>query len=446
MSIATVVAALLALLPAQEKVSYPPVLPGGKTVATDTSDAFLKGPSALQGEFTVARTAPTIDFAYIPGQDYPGTPWSCWGDGVAANGKYYLSLGDHFAIGKGEDPKRTGNAMVYEYDPQAKTFRLLVDLQKLLKVPDGHYTPGKIHSRLDMGDDGWVYFSTHRGSVSASKLGPPRFLGDYIVRAHPATGKAEVVAHGPVPVHSIPNGILDPRRLIFYGGTAGPDSYDGPVHFFAYDVKAGKVLYTGADGPARCMILAKSGKLYYVPGAGSGKLMRYDPDKPSEAPVALPVTVELRATTLETPQGMVYGISKGGATLYEFNTKTEQITEIGKAAVGGQSYVATIDADPTGTYLYYSAGAHGGGEKDGTPVVQFNVKTRTKKVIAFLHPFYKDRYGITITGTFGSAVDPSGERLYFTWNGNRSGGKAWDTVSLSVIHIPASERVVKGAE
>lgn len=447
MAIATALAAILALLP-QEKVPFPPVLPGGKTVATDASDAFLQGPSGLQGDFTVARTAPTIDFAYIPGQDYPGTPWSCWGDGLAANGKYYLSLGDHYAIGgkEGGDSKRSGNAMVFEYDPEAKSFRQLVDLQKLLNVPEGHYTPGKIHSRLDLGDDGWVYFSTHRGSVSASKLGPPRFRGDYIIRAHPATAKAEVVAHGPVPLHSLPNGILDPKRLIFYGGTAGPDSYDGPVHFLAYDVRAGKVLYAGAGGPARCMILAKSGKVYFVPGAGEGKLMRYDPDQPSEPPVALPVSVEIRATTLETPQGMVYAISKGGARLYEFNTKTEQIAEIGKAAVGGQSYVATIDADPTGTYLYYSAGAHGGGEKDGTPVVQFNVKTRTKKVIAFLHPFYKDKYGITITGTFGSAVDPSGERLYFTWNGNRSGGKAWDTVSLSVIHVPVAERPVKGTE
>jgi hypothetical protein len=430
----------------QEKVPFPPSLGEGKTVATDTSETFLKGPATLKGEFTVAKTPPTIDFSYVPGQDYPGTPWSCWGDGLAVDGKYYTSLGDHFAIGKGSEGKRPGNSMVFEYDPVAKTYRKLVDMQGLLKVPEGYYTPGKIHSRLDRGDDGWIYFSTHRGSISASRLPAPQFQGDYIVRVHPDSGKAEVVAHGPVPRHSMPNSILDPKRLIFYAGTAGPDSYDGPVHFLAYDVKAGKVLYTGPDGPARCMILTRSGKLYYVPGAAAGKLMRYDPEKPSEAPVALPVTLDLRATTQETPQGMVYGISKNGATLVQFDTRTEQVTELGKATVGEQTYVATLDADPTGTFLYYSAGAHGGGERDGTPVVQFNVKARTKKVIAFLHPFYKEKYGITITGTFGSAVDPTGERLYFTWNGNRSGGKAWDTVSLAVIHVPASERVVKGDE
>lgn len=434
--------------PQAQEVPFPPVLPDGKAVVTDTSDLFLQPPAGLAGDFQVAKAAPTIDFSYIPGQDYPGTPWSCWGDGLAANGKYYASLGDHFAVGKGSDPKRTGNAFVFEYDPAAKTYRQLVDLQALLKVPEGYYTPGKIHSRMDLGDDGWIYFSTHRGSISASKLPAPQFQGDYIVRVHPVSGMSEVVAHGPVPRHSIPNGILDPARLIFYGGTAGPDSYDGPVRFFAYDVKAGKVLYSGPEGPSRCMILSRStGKLYYVPGSGAAALMRYDPATPAEPPVALPVIVDIRATTLETPQGIVYAVSKTNPSiLYAFDTKTEKVDELGKAAIGTQQYIATIDADPTGRYLYYSAGAHGGGEKDGTPIVQFDVKTRKKKVIAFLHPFYKDKYGITITGTFGSAVDPAGDKLYFTWNGNRSGGKAWDTVSLTVIHVPVSERSGKGGD
>jgi hypothetical protein len=321
-------------------------------------------------------------------------------------------------------------------------------MQQLIKVPEGYYTPGKIHSRIDQGADGWLYFSTHRGSISASRVPAPRFQGDYIVRVHPGTGKAEVVSCGPIPRHSIPNGILDPSRLIFYAGTATPDSYDGPVHFLAYDVKARKTLYSGPDGPSRCMILARStGKVYFVPGAGSGALMRYDPEKPSMPPVALPVSIDIRATTLETPQGIVYAVSRAApATIYAFDTKTEKIEELGKAAVGVQQYIATLDADPTGRFLYYSAGAHGGGEQDGTPVVQFEVNSRQKKVLAFLHPFYKDKYGITITGTFGSAVDPSGERLYFTWNGNRSGGKAWDSVSVAVIHVPASERAMQGTE
>ena len=50
--------------------------------------------------------------------------------------------------------------------------------------------------------------------------------------------------------------------------------------FFAYDCKAGKVLYSGPDGPARYMILAKStGRVYWTPGKEDavGRLVRWDP-------------------------------------------------------------------------------------------------------------------------------------------------------------------------
>ena len=68
------------------------------------------------------------------------------------------------------------------------------------------------------------------------------------------------------------------------------------------------------------------------------------------------------------------------------------------------------------------------------------MKTRQKKVIAFLHPFYKEKYGCTLTGTYSTAVDPKGDKLYITWNANRGSGKTWDCCALTVIHIPQSER------
>src|SRR5262249_12404530 len=116
-----------------------------------------------------------------------------------------------------------------------------------------------------------------------------------------------------------------------------------------------------------------------------------------------------------------------------------EVQNLGSALVGGQGYIASIDADPTGRYLYYIPGAHGSGDADGSPVVQFDVQTRQKKVLAFLHPFYKDRYGCALKGTYSSAVDAKGDKLYITWNANR-GAKAWDTCALTVIHIPESER------
>ena len=72
--------------------------------------------------------------------------------------------------------------------------------------------------------------------------------------------------------HCIPASVLDPQRLIFYGGTAaGQNSDDEGVQFFAYDTRNRKLLYSGPDGPARYMIFARStGRVYYVPGKDDG--------------------------------------------------------------------------------------------------------------------------------------------------------------------------------
>ena len=235
-----------------EDLTYPPKLPGGKTVVTDTSAEFLKPADTLKDGVAVANTPPTVDFLFYPGQDYPGKPWSNWGDSIAADGKYYSAIGDHLAInGKGDGTHGTGTGHVFEYDPQTKKLRELVDLAAFLKLPKGHYTPGKIHTPLAMGSDGWLYYATHRGSPRATTA-EFHYEGDWIFRTNPKTGKTEIVAHAPVAKHSIPAATFDPDRLIFYGATAPAiDREDEGIYFFAYDCKNHKLLYSGPDGPAR---------------------------------------------------------------------------------------------------------------------------------------------------------------------------------------------------
>jgi hypothetical protein len=419
-------------------LEFPPKLPDGKDILSVTSDEFLKAPDTIGKDVVIAKTAPTIDFLYYPCQTYKAKIWSNWGDGLAVNGKYYSSIGDHDA------PK--GNAFVYEYDPAKKTLRLLTDLVSVL----GNillYLPGKIHGRLDMGKDGFVYFSTHRGgtNVTTDKF---EYKGDWIIKCDPKTGKTEIVAHGPVPKHCIPNSVLDPERMIFYGGTApgaGKDDVLG-VMFFAYDIAKKKVLYACPDGPPRYMILANStGKVYYVPKTDGdiGAMMRYDPATPQTAPVKIDAQLGLRSATQETKDGMVYTVSKGGkgnkSLLFSFNTKTEEANEIGPAAVGTQDYITSMDTDKAGRYVYYIPGAHGRSENDGSAVVQFDTKTKTRKVIAFLSPYFQQKIGAIPTGTFSTALDPAGDKLYVTWNVKR-GTAAWDCCALTVIHIPEAER------
>src|SRR5262249_22189788 len=156
----------------------------------------------------------------------------------------------------------------------------------------------KIHSRIDMGSDGWLYFSTHRGSTTTT-TDQYHYKGDWIVRCDPATGKSEVVVHGPVPKHCLPNSVLDPDRLIYYGGTASGETSDTgkAVRFFAYDVKNHKLLYSGPAGPARYIIFSKStGRVYYPPGNSTGPLMRFDPAK-GGPPEKVAGTIGIRAAT-----------------------------------------------------------------------------------------------------------------------------------------------------
>ncbi len=424
--------------------TYPPQLRGGKTVATHTSPGLLQPTAPLCDGVKIAKTPPTVDFMYYPGQDYPGNPWSVWGDGPAVGSKYYSAIGDH------KSPQ--GNGFLYEYDCDTKRLHRVVDVRKLLRLPKGHYTPGKIHSRIDLGSDGWLYFSTHRGSTRVAEDPKNHFHGDWILRYHPQKKKAEIVAHAPLPMQCLPCSRLDPDRLIFYAGTADGLRQKKP-QFLAYDLRNRKILYTDSYGPSRYMIFARStGKVYFhgntsTPHAtqGAAQLVRFDPEHPGP-PVAIHAKLGLRSATMETPQGFVYTIDHDA--LWAFDTKTEKVTSLGPAAVGSKTYTTSIDADmKTGRYLYYVPGAHGGAEKDGTPVVQYDLKTRTRKVIALLHPYLYQRHGYITLGTFGSAVSPEGDKVYITFNGNCGTAKEdlgrrirFNTCALAVVHVPESER------
>jgi len=140
---------------------FPPKIPGGRVVVTDSSRQMLEGADTLKDDVKIAKTPPTVDFMYYSGQDYRTKLWSAWGDNLAVGNKCFSAIGDH------DGPQ--GNAFVYEYNAITKELKEVVDVRSLLKIPDGRtYTPGKIHGRLDLGKDGWLYFSTHRGSTKVT--------------------------------------------------------------------------------------------------------------------------------------------------------------------------------------------------------------------------------------------------------------------------------------
>lgn len=417
--------------------SYPPQLPDGKTFVSDSSADFLVPAETDLPEGTkIARTPPRVDFCYFPEQTYAGNPWSAWGDSLVVGEKYYAAIGDHKA------PQ--GNAFLIEYDSNTHKMRTLASTKQVLNLPEGHYMPGKIHSRIDLGSDGWLYYSTHRGSTRVT-TDQYHYTGDWILRTHPETAQTEVVVRGPVPKCCIPTSVLDPDRLIFYGGTAAGEPGDKTVTFFAYDVKQKKVRHTAVPGGDRYLMLARStGRVYYMDEVNN-RLMRYDPQSNQPPQEIAGHHIGLRAATQETPDGFIYTVGDKENHLWRFNTKTEEITDLGPLAVGTQTYTASLDADASGRFLYYVPGAHGSSQKDGSPVVQFDTQTRTKKVIAWLASFYEKKYGFLPMGTYSSAVSAKGDKLYVTWNGNcggvdRKGKVMFNTCALTVLHLPESER------
>lgn len=409
-------------------LAYPPKLPDGKDFVTHQTREFLEpGPNLREG-VEIARTSPNVTFQYYPGQDYPGNPWCFRGVGCARDGKYYSVLCDHLAP--------AGTAKLFEYDVAKRRFRLLVDMAKFLRgagqiTPAMKYAPGEVQTRIEFGSDGWLYYGTTRGSTRAT-TDANGFKGEWVLRTDPKSARTEVVSAFPVPKHCILASVLDPKRMIFYGGTAAGDFKVKDVRFFAVDVKTGKVIKSARNGFDRYAIFARSTGCLYWDGR------KYDPKTneitDSEAP-------HVRSATAETPQGIVYGTSQRSADIWAFDVRTEKLNKLGAGAVASQEYVASIQADPTGRYLYYVPGAHGGAAKDGTPVVQFDVKTKKRKVLAFLHALHKKKCGYNLDGCFCCVLDPRGDRLYISWDGWREGQpRGWESCALTVLEIPESER------
>ena len=344
-----------------------------------------------------------------PARTTPGKPWSNWGDSLAVNGKYYASIGDHLAVGaKGDGTHGTGNGFVYEYDPEKKTFRQLVDVAKVLNLPDGPLHAGQDPRPARPGRATAGSTSPRTAARTRPTTDKYHYKGDWILRCDPKTGKTEVVAQGPVPKHCIPNSVLDPERLIFYGGTAaGTDGgRRGDRQFFAYDVKNKKLLYSGPNGPARYMIFAKStGERLLRPRQGGqvGPLMRYDPAKGGAAgedrgaPSASAPPPRRRRRASSTPCPRAGRQADADAVRLQHEDREGRRSSARRRSARRRTSPRSTPTRPAATSTT-SPAPTAAASATAPPVVQFDTKTEQKKVIAFLHPFYKEKYGATLVG------------------------------------------------
>jgi hypothetical protein len=113
---------------------------------------------------------------------------------------------------------------------------------------------------------------------------------------------------------------------------------------------------------------------------------------------------------------------------------------------GAGEYTGVIALSPDDRYLYYAPGSHGQATRYGTPVVQFDLAARRRKVLAFLNPPLREQLRYNVGGTYCLSVSPDGDRIYVVFNGApvpeqpARREETFGQPSLAVIDIPASER------
>ena len=442
------------------------LLSSGKIV-TDEDAGMLVPPEHLAkyvgSEFIISDTPPKVEFGIVPSQPlfFPepdsGKRIGLWSNWSQANyyeptGKFYSAVGDHIGY----------NAHMYivEYDPASSTVRCLPEINKVLGRTKDQYGEGKIHGWLDFynGPNLWfcTYWCTYPEPEEADFA--TGYDGGHIMSLNVLTG--DITDYGvPLVRASWPYHRVDTRRGMLYA--VGMFS-----EFLAWDIKKGKTKWAGylphgMQWWVRAFLLDEVTGMVYTSNMDSSDaehhMLKYDPFKnrffklkchmPSNA--ATGVFDNMRANTQDRePDGLFYGITYSGE-LFSFDPETEQIQDLGLNWAGEQRYTASMAQSPGGRYIYYFPGAHGKGFLDGSPLVQYDTRTGTKRVLAFMYPYYYEKYGYTPGGTFSIKLDSNGERLFVLWNGafvdieeqvKQNSIDVFGNNAVMLIHIPETMR------
>src|SRR4029078_12432390 len=115
--------------------------------------------------------------------------------------------------------------------------------------------------------------------------------------------------------------------------------------------------------------------------------------------------------------GWIYGVTYQGGQLFRYKPADDKLEMLGSSWLSG-TYIAVMELSPDERFLYYLPGAHGGAWKDGTPVVQYEIATGKRKVLAFLAETIDQECGYVPAGTYGVKLSADGGTLYANLNGH----------------------------
>lgn len=366
--------------PSMEQSRY-----GTVTVSTDDFlivppivKAGLAKPGAMQ--FVMAKKAPTVELAYhrdLPNRALNGTGWSAWGDiCVAGDGKVYSGIGDH------GDNAGSSHAYIYCWNPATRVLRQVVDANTAAGAQAGDPSWSKVHARIVEGKDGKIYFTCtlNNGATAFQTKWTERIPGGQVFQYDPATSKTLVV--GTLPGEVTSTTLLD--RDIFYANTEGKTGAND-VALTAFDLTSRKVIYQSphdAVKASRNLALARDGTVYFN---GKDGLWKYNPVTKTIATTssAFPEKATMRSSTPETAAGYVYGTTAGPGLFFRYAPAGDKLEMMGPD-FGSGDYTTVTVLSPDERFVYYLPGSHGGALDTGVPVVQYNIATKERKVLAFL--------------------------------------------------------------
>ena len=467
-----------------ERLDRAGLLYSGKVVV-DRDPKMLEPPEVVAAyagkEYVIASEPPQVEFAVLPVEPLflrtspveskssisnEPAPWANWGQSAfdPGTGRFYSAVGD--------DGKYDAHIQIIEYDPATRKIRCLPEVNKVLGRDARTFGEGKIHGWLDWYQSEQLakphlWFCTYWAKYPEpdEEDFASGYDGGHILSCDPQTG--DMVDYGaPVKRSSWPYHRLDPDRGILYAvGMFG--------EFLAWDINEQKTLWAGylPEGMGwweRAILIDDKTGMVYTSNRDREEdpelhLIKYDPSKNRFFKLECHVPANsgsatgkggapgafspMRAQTRRRgPDGLFWCITNAGQ-LFTFDPDKETIEDKGPNWAGVQRYTASMDRSPGGRYLYYLPGAHGHGYADGSPIVQYDTETGAKKVLAFMFPYYYEKYGYTAGGTFSVKLDDAGKRLFVLWNGAFvDHGEAlrdddtFGQCSLMLIHIPESER------
>jgi hypothetical protein len=419
------------------------------------SDLFLRIPDAVQAAsqkegaapFLVARTPPTVDFAYHRdlGPDAVSRRlWSSWGDiCLAADGRVYVGIGDH-----GDDAGGDARCFLYCWDPRSKVLQRIVDMNEVVPPQPGQPAWSKVHARIDEGPDGKIYFSCTLND--GNRAGQPayrwteRLPGGQLYHYDPKTGQTSVFANLP-PKRCTATSLLDRERQIWW---CNLEASTGNA-LWGLDLKTKKPVFQAPDGSMgfnRAFALARDGSVYFN---GKDRIWGYDPakDRITERESSFTGSPGMRSATRQAKDGSLYGTTQGTGQLFRYRPAEDKLGLLGPAWLSG-SYVTVCELSPDERFLYYLPGAHGGAFRDGTPVVQYEIATGQRKVLCFLAEAFEKEYDYVPAGTYGMKVSADGGTLYVNFNGHAGDRtrprqmrpNGFGLCGFAAIHLPESER------